>query len=487
MLHYKILARTIGILLFVEAMMMLLCCGVALFYKEQDVYTFAYSFLITTGVSIALRIVGRHSGNSLNRRESFFIVATTWMDFSILGMIPFLWGGYCPTVADAFFETMSGFTSTGSSVITDVERCSHAILFWRSLSQWVGGLGIVFFTLAFLPSGGKGENGIRLFAAESTGLTREKIHPRISTTVKWLFSLYVALTLLCAVCLWGCGMSIFDSINHAMATTSTGGFSTRNLGIRFYNSAAIEYVITVFMFLSGVSFYLLYTTFHRHSLLPLRQSGEFRFYLTSVVVISVVSGVSLIINSGYTVEHAVRSALFNVVSLHTSTGFVSDNFQLWWHPIWFFLFFAMITGACAGSTSGGIKCIRMDTLVKTAINQFQHLLHPQLFRPVRIGSRTITPALEQALLAFVFWYIVSLFGGTILLSVQHISFLDSLSIAVSCLGNVGATDGTIFSPINNLYALPHFGKWVCSFLMLAGRLELFPVLLPLLPAFWKKN
>lgn len=487
MLHYKILARTIGILLFVEAMMLLLCFFVALYYKESDAYTFAFSFLLTSGASIALRIVGRHSGNSLNRRESFFIVATTWIIFSILGMTPFLWGGYCSTVADAFFETMSGFTTTGASVIPDVEHCSHALLFWRSLTHWVGGLGIVFFTLAFLPSGSKSENGVRLFSAEATGLTKEKIHPRISTTVKWLFSLYVLLTLLCAVCLWGCGMGIFDSVNHAMATTATGGFSTRNLGIRFYNSPAIEYVITFFMFISGVSFYLLYTIFHRRSIQPLRQNGEFRFYLMSVLLISAISAVSLVVCSGYSVEHAVRSALFNVVSLHTSTGFVSDNFHLWWHPIWFFMFFAMITGACAGSTSGGIKCIRMDTLIKTATNQFQHLLHPQLFRPVRIGTRTITPPLEHALLAFVFWYLVLLLAGTMLLSIQDVSFLDSLNIAVSCLGNVGATDGSIFSPVNNLYALPQFGKWICSFLMLSGRLELFPILLPLIPAFWRKN
>lgn len=486
-MHYRILARTIGTLLFIEAAMLLACLGMSLYFKEEDSRAFLVALIITVAVSTVLRIVGRHSGNRLNRRESYFIVATTWIVFSLLGMMPFLIGGYCSSVTDAFFETMSGFTTTGTSLMQNLDTMPHAILFWRSLTQWVGGLGIVFFTLAFLPTGNGNENGVRLFSAEVTGITHEKLHPRISTTVKWLFSLYALLTLLCAAALWLCGIGVFDSINHAMTTTATGGFSTHNLSIRYFQSPAVEYVVTGFMFVSGISFYMLYLMFQRHTLRPLRENGEFRFYLTSVLIITIVAAVSLILGSGYDVEHALRSALFNVVSLHSSTGFVSENFALWWQPLWFLLFFAMITGACAGSTSGGIKCIRMLTLMKTSTNQFQHILHPNLVRPVRINGRTITEQIEHALLAFVFWYLVLLFLGTLCLLLMNLDFLSSINLAISCLSNAGFCDGTFVSSMSHLYSLPDAGKWVCSFLMLAGRLEIFPILLPLAPSFWKVN
>lgn len=486
-MHYRILARTIGTLLFIEAAMILACLGMSLYYKECDSHAFLISLIITVAVSTMLRIVGRHSGNRLNRRESYFIVATTWIVFSLIGMLPFLIGGYCSSFTDAFFETMSGFTTTGTSLMHHLDTMPHAILFWRSLTQWVGGLGIVFFTLAFLPTGNGNENGVRLFSAEVTGITHEKLHPRISTTVKWLFSLYALLTLLCAAALWLCGIGVFDSINHAMTTTATGGFSTHDLSIQYFRSPAVEYVISGFMLLSGISFYMLYMMFQRHTIRPLRDNGECRFYLTSVLLITLTAAVSLILYSGYDVEHAVRSALFNVVSLHTSTGFVSENFALWWRPLWFLLFFAMITGGCAGSTSGGVKSIRMLTLMKTSTNQFQHILHPNLVRPVRINGRTITEQIEHALLAFVFWYLVLLFLGTMSLSLMNMDFLDSINLVLSCLSNVGICDGTIVSPMSHLQALPAAGKWICSFLMLAGRLEIFPILLPLAPSFWKGN
>ena len=275
MINFRILYRTIGTLLFIEAVMMFVCFIMAMAYGEDDRIAMGVSFVVVSVIAIAMRIHGRHSGSSLNRRESFLIVATTWIVFSLLGMLPLLLSGYVTSVTDAFFETMSGFTTTGTSLISDIDKWPHSLLFWRTLTQWVGGLGIVFFTLAILPS--SGNNGVRLFSAEVTGPTHERLHPRIRTTVKWLFSLYAILTLLCAVALYFCGVDWFDSINHAMATTATGGFSTHSDGIMFFNSAAVEYVIAAFMLVSGISFYMLYVMFQRRSLRPIKQSCELRF------------------------------------------------------------------------------------------------------------------------------------------------------------------------------------------------------------------
>ncbi len=484
-LNYKILSRTIGSLLFVETGMFLVCLIVAAIYKEADMTAFAFSSLLTFFIGFILKYIGRSSGKTLNRRDAFFVVAVTWIVFSTIGMLPFLMTGVCHNISDAFFETMSGFTTTGSTIINNVETLPHGILFWRSLTHWVGGLGIVIFTMALLPSAG--ESNIRLFSAEATGPTHEKLHPRIRTTVKWLFLLYFLLTLACSVSLWLCGMNVFDSINHAMSTISTGGFSTHNAGIMFYNSAAIEYIEIVFMFLSGINFFLLYLILQKKSLKMLVQDSEFRFYTSCILITAMVAAIVLVLYSGYNVEHALRSALFNIISVQTTTGFVSENIALWWHPVWFFLFFVMIAGGCAGSTSGGIKCIRLLTLGKTATNHFRHMLHPNAYIPIRVNHTIVSEAVEQSLMAFLSMYGVLLVIGTLCFAVMGISFFDSLNIVICCISNVGATDGLSYTPVTNLFTLPDAGKWLCSFLMLAGRLEIFPLLLPLVPAFWKNN
>ncbi len=485
MINFRILYRTIGTLLFIEAVMMFVCFIMAMAYGEDDRIAMGVSFVVVSVIAIAMRIHGRHSGSSLNRRESFLIVATTWIVFSLLGMLPLLLSGYVTSVTDAFFETMSGFTTTGTSLISDIDKWPHSLLFWRTLTQWVGGLGIVFFTLAILPS--SGNNGVRLFSAEVTGPTHERLHPRIRTTVKWLFSLYAILTLLCAVALYFCGVDWFDSINHAMATTATGGFSTHSDGIMFFNSAAVEYVIAAFMLVSGISFYMLYVMFQRRSLRPIKQSGELRFYLISILIISVMTAICLYIFGHYDIERAIRSAVFNVISMQSGTGFNSDNFQFWWRPLWLLLFFVMITGGCAGSTSGGIKTVRMLTLIKVATNQFQHMIHPNLVRPIRINGNILGAPVIRSLLAFVIWYLIIIVIAVLIFTAMGIKFQDAFNIVISCMSNVGAAAGPVYSPMESILEMNDGGKWLCSALMLAGRLEIFPLLLPLAPSFWKKN
>lgn len=486
MLRKKILFRTIGTLLSVEAIMMLICLGISVSYREDDQLAFGLSFLIVVVASVILRFLGRHTGNSLNRRESFFIVAATWIVFSVLGMFPLLLSGYCSSVTDAFFETMSGFTTTGTTIINKVDALPHGLLFWRSLTQFVGGLGIVFFTIAMIPSDGSDSN-VRLFSAEVTGVTHEKLHPRIRTTVGRIFSLYAFMTVACAISLYLVGMDWFDSINHAMTTMATGGFSTHDSGIMYFDSASVECIIMLFMFLSSLSFYLLYAVIQRRSLKMLTHNSEFKFYILCILTVSIIVIAANCIYSGNNILDAIRSALFNVISIQSSTGYVSNDISVWWHPLWYLIFFVMITGGCSGSTSGGIKCVRSLTLIKTAINQYRHILHPNVVRPVRINGRGISEALERNLLAFVFWFLALTFMGAAALSILGYDYTDSINVVICNISNTGAFDTPSCSPQACMQSLPPIGKWICAFLMLAGRLELFPLLLPLAPSFWKNE
>lgn len=485
MLRGKILFRTIGTLLYVEAIMMLICLVISIAYEEKDRLAFSLSLLIVLATSFLLRFFGRKTGNSLNRKETFFIVAVTWIIFSLLGMFPLLIGGYCHNITDAFFETMSGFTTTGTSILPMIDNLPHGILFWRSLTQFVGGLGIVFFTIAMVPSDG-GSN-VRLFSAEVTGLSHEKLHPRIRTTVARIFTLYAVLTLVCAGALTLVGMDWFDSINHAMTTMATGGFSTHNLGIMYFDSAAVECVIMLFMFIASVSFYILYAMLQKQSINILTHNSEFKFFIFCILCIGTLTSVALFITSDHNIPDALRSAFFNIISIQSSTGFTSEQINLWWHPLWYLIFFAVITGGCSGSTSGGIKCARSLTLIKTAFNQFRHILHPNIVHPVRINGRAISEALERSLLAFVFWYIALTFIATTLFAIMGYDFLDSLNVVICNISNTGAFDSPACSPADCTIQMPPLGKWICAFLMLAGRLELFPLLLPLAPSFWRNE
>lgn len=484
-LNLKILARAIGSLLFVETGMLLLCMCVSLIYREQDFKAFILSAAITFLLGFALRYAGRKSSLVLARRDAYIIVAFTWIIFSAFGMLPFLLTGSCSNISDAFFETVSGFTTTGSTIICHVESLSHGILFWRSLTHWTGGLGIVIFTMSIMPAAG--EAGIRLFSAEATGPTHEKLHPRIRTTVNWLFLLYFFITLICGIALWLCGMDVFDSVNHALATTSTGGFSTHSESILYYHSSAIEYVETFFMFISGINFLLLFLVFQRRSIKALTGNTECRFYFVTVFIASLAACLALIFKDGHTVSDSIRLALFNVVSIQTTTGFTSDSLQTWWAPIQQVLLIVMIIGGCAGSTAGGAKCVRTITLLKAAMNHFRQMLHPNAFMPVRVNGFTVSEQTERALLGFIFWYAVLTGAATLFFSALSLSFPQAINLTICCLSNIGVSNALSCSPDIPLSDLPAIGKWVCSFLMLAGRLEFYPLLLIFTRSFWVKN
>ena len=374
MVNFRIVSKIIGQLLFLESAFMLCSLGVALYYNEDDIMAFLISMIATVGSGLVFRYAGRNSANNMSRRDAYLVVTATWIIFSIFGMLPYIVGGYITNLADAYFETMSGFTTTGATILDSVEILPHGILFWRSLTQWIGGLGIVFFTIAILPSMVGGS--VKVFAAEATGPIRSKMHPRLSTSAKWIWSIYLTLTIGCIMAYMAAGMGVFDSFTYSMSTTATGGFSTHDDSTEFFRSPAIEYISILFQFLSGINFTLLYMILFKGRVRALLTNSEFRLFTTIVFSATAWIMYLLITRLGYDVEHAFRSALFQVVSFITTTGLFNDDAGAWPHITWVILGACMFLGSCAGSTSGGFKCIRGVMVLKILRNEFRRILHP---------------------------------------------------------------------------------------------------------------
>ena len=465
MINSKMIFRILGFLLLIETAMLLCCGAVSLFYKENDLQSFLISSAVTACIGVLLLAVGKDAVKSLNRRDGYVIVSAAWVTFSLFGMLPYYIGGYIPNVTDAFFETMSGFSST------------------RAMTQWIGGLGIVFFTIAVLPIFGVG--GIQVFAAEASGPTHDKVHPRIGITAKWIWGIYAGMTGTLIILLIGGGMSIFDSICHAFATTSTGGFSTKQASIEYYHSPYIDYVISIFMFLSGINFTLLLLMFNG-KIKKFLHDAELKFYFICVSFFTLFIAIWLHQTSSMGVEEAFRKSLFQVISLQTSTGFVTADYMLWPSILWGCLVIVMIIGACAGSTTGGIKCIRMVILFQVVKNEFKHILHPNAILPVRVNKQVISPSIQSTVLAFTFLYVVIVIISVLVMMGLGVGFLESIGTVISSIGNMGPGLGTC-GPAFSWSTLPDAAKWLLSFLMLLGRLELFTVLLLFTSDFWKKN
>ena len=464
---------------------MLWCLVMAMAHREDDVMAFVMSAFITFGSAFLFLFWGRHSDNSLSRRDAYVVVTATWLVFTVFGMLPFLIHGSVTNLSEAFFETMSGFTTTGVTVIDDVERLPHGILFWRSLMQWIGGLGIVFFTIALLPSlvGGS----VKVFAAEATGPIRSKMHPRLSTTAKWIWSIYLLLTITCGLSFWAAGMEWFDALNYGMTTTATGGFSTHNGSTVFFNSPTLEYLSILFQFLAGINFTLLYMSIFRLRLGAVVRNSEFRVYVSIIAVATLFIMYMLVTRLHYSYEPAFRSALFQVVSFMTTTGLSNDNAGMWPHITWFVLGGLMFTGACAGSTTGGFKCIRGLMLYKVVRNEIRHILHPNAVLPVKLNGQSVPQSRLVSLLAMLLLYLVMLLVVTVMMMVSGVDITNSVTIALSLASNAGVGLDTNVGPVMSWADLSDLMKWVCAFLMLVGRLEIMAVLVLFTRAFWKEN
>lgn len=478
------ITRIMGLLFLIEAGLLLLCALVANYYQEYDCQAFLLSAAVTAGVGIGASLWGRGAETRMNRRDGYVVVTLSWVFFTLFGMLPYLISGCIPDVTNAFFETMSGFTTTGATILDNIEKMPHGILFWRSMTHWIGGLGIIFFTIAVLPF--FGVSGLQLFAAEATGPTHDKVHPRIGVTAKWIWSIYLGLTIVETMMLCAGGMSVFDSINHSLSTTATGGYSTRQNSIAAYASPYIEYVITLFMFLSGINFTLLYLLFLKGNVKRMLHDTELHWYLGTVVCFTAICTTVLFFQTPAGIEESFRKAIFQVVSIQTTTGFASADYMTWPPVLWTLICIVMLFGACAGSTSGGIKCIRFAIMSRVTRNEFKRIIHPNAVLPVRINGQVLSPTTRSTVLAFMFLYTCIVLIGWLIVITIGVGFEEALSIVISSLGNVGPGLGKC-GPIYSWNGLPDAAKWFCSLLMLIGRLELFTVLLLFMPSFWRKH
>ncbi len=485
MVNFRIISKIIGSLLFIEAFFMAWCAVMSFYFNEDDQLAFLMSLLVTFGSGFLFLFLGRNAENSLSRRDAYLLVTAVWAIFSFFGIFPFLFHGSLTSLTDAFFESMSGFTTTGASIFDDVECLPHGILFWRSLMQWIGGLGILFFTIAILPSlvGGS----VKVFAAEATGPIKAKMHPRLSTTAKWIWSIYLVLTLGCGLSFWFAGMDWYEALNYSMTTTATGGFAIHNESTEYFHSASIDYISITFQFLSGINFTLLYICIFKGKISALLRNSELKLYLSVVVGATLWIMYLLFTRMDYDIEKSFRCALFQVVSFMTTTGMFNEDAGTWPHITWVILGVVMYLGACAGSTSGGFKCIRGVMLLKVIRNNFRQILHPNAVLPVKINGISIPQSKLVALFAFfTLTMLMTLVTATIMI-VAGIDNTNAITIALSCVSNVGPTLGTQIGPVMSWAMLPDYIKWILCPLMLMGRLEIMTVLVLFTRSFWKEN
>jgi trk system potassium uptake protein TrkH len=484
--NFKLILKIQGSLMLVESIFLISAYLVSIYYRESVGLDFLYS----SGISLILGsfglIVGWNASPTIGKREGSVIVTLTWLLFSAVGMLPFLFSGSIQSVPDAFFETMSGFTTTGASILNNIEELPYSILYWRSMTHWIGGLGIIVISMALLPI--FGFSGMQIFSAEATGPTKDKIHPKISETAKRLLTIYIILTLSETILLKIAGMNFFDAICHSFGTIATGGFSTKQASIGHYDSPFIEYIIIFFMIFSGVNF-ALYYFIAKLKVFKVLKNEELRTYLLIII------GFSLFLTlsqfdfskefSWISLEEFVRNGLFVATSTMSTTGFVIVDYNHWTPFTWYLIIILMLIGSSAGSTAGGMKVIRVLLIFKYSYYEFKRFIHPNAVFPVRYNQHVLGDEVIARILAFALLYFIIIFSGATFLSVMGLGYIESFSGMITCLSDVGPGLGNI-GPAYNFSHIPDASKWFLSIVMLIGRLEIFTVLLIFTPVFWKK-
>ncbi len=480
-MNYKIVIRVLGFLLLFLSASMLLPIPFSLYYGDSDYI----ALLISAGISFlfgSIAFIGFQEKRDMRPKEGFAIVTFGWIVLSAFGSLPFLLSGTIPSVTDAFFETMSGFSTTGSTILTDIEILPHGILFWRSLTHWIGGMGIIVLSIAILPFLGVG--GMQLFKAEVPGPIADKLKPRVTETAKILWGVYLIFTIAETILLMLGGMTLFDALTHTFGTMATGGFSTKNGSVGSFNSAYIDYVIIVFMIIAGTNFSLHYSLF-RGKFKAFHKNQEFRFFIFLIIAGTFVIGIDTYMNDYSTIAEAVRKTLFQVVAIITTTGYGTADYEQWAVSSQVILFMLMFIGGCAGSTGGGMKVMRVFVLFKFIYSEIVRLLHPQAVVRVRIGSYSIDRKVMTNIAGFFVAVTLLSAFGTLALTFMGIDLVTSLGCVAASINNIGPGLNLV-GPTDNYAFLPDAAKWLLAFLMIIGRLEVFTVIILFSPSYWHK-
>jgi trk system potassium uptake protein TrkH len=495
-LNYKIIFHFFGLLCLFNGGFMLLSTIISLIYKDGVTLELLSAGLLILVLGGALMFFTKEHKKELNKRDGYIVVAFGWIVMALSGTLPYVITGAIPDFTNAFFETMSGYTTTGASILNDIEAIPKGVLFWRSMTHWIGGMGIIVLAIAILPLLGIG--GMQLFAAEAPGPNADKLHPRITDTAKRLWLIYFGYTAAETILLQVAGMSFFDAINHSLCTLSTGGFSTKNASIAYWNAQpVIQYIIIVFMFLAGTNFVLSYFAF-KGKIQKAIFDEEFKLYFKFIALFTLIAAFIIYFRADFSIssidhpmvfgkaEASFRHALFQVIAIITTTGFVTADYTLWTPFLVVFFFGLMFLGGSAGSTSGGVKVVRHMIMIKNSFLEFKRALHPNAILPVRYNKKAVSGDIVFNILGFFVLYMLAFIVGALVFSMMQIDFESAVGLSASSLGNVGPALGN-FGPVNNYAELPALGKWWASFLMLIGRLELFTVLILLTPFFWRNR
>jgi len=496
-LNYKIIFHFFGLLLLFNGGFMLLAALLSFCYQDGATFNLFLAGISVLVFGILSMLCTKNHTKEMNKREGYLVVAFGWIVMTLSGTLPYLFTGAIPDFTNAIFETISGYTTTGSTILNDIESLPKGVLFWRSLTHWIGGMGIIVLAIAILPLLGIG--GMQLFAAEAPGPSADKLHPRITDTAKRLWLIYFGYTAAETLFLSLAGMSFFDALNHSMSTLSTGGFSTKNASMAHWNdSPIIQYIIILFMFLAGTNFVLSYFAF-KGNVSKVVRDEEFKLYFRFIVIFTLIVGGIIYFNSfleGTSAfdhpmvlgigEGSFRHALFQVVAIVTTTGFVTADYTLWAPFLLVFFFGLMFLGGSAGSTSGGVKLVRHLILLKNGFLEFKRSLHPSAVLPVRYNSKSVSGEIVFNVLGFFILYMLSFIVGSLGFALLGLDFQSAIGVAASSLGNVGPALGE-FGPSHNFFEMPAAGKWWAAFLMLIGRLELFTVLILFTPFFWRNR
>lgn len=487
MINFGIIINVLGALLLMLGVFMLTPIAFSLYYQSMDMMAILSASLTTMVIGFICWFSSRHASKKISKREGFLIVAVGWLFISSFSAIPYLFSGVFPTLTDAVFESVSGLTTTGASVLNDIEAVPKGILFWRSLTQWIGGMGIIVLTVAIFPLLGIG--GVELFVAEAPGPTSDKIHPKIKDTAKSLWFIYIGLTTILTILLLLEGMSFYDAINHALTTMATGGFSTKNASIAFFDQPIIQYTITLFMFIAGINYTIIFYGLNG-KFKKVWKSDEFKTYL--LLVLGLLMFVTIIVSqvTDYSLEYAFRSSAFQIISIITTTGFVSEDYTSWTPMLTLLFFILLFVGACAGSTSGGIKIIRHLVFFKNSFLELKRLLHPKAIIRTKIDQQIVAPRILTHILVFLLFYMMIFVTGSMImigiLSEFDQPLITAIGAVATSLGNVGPSIGQL-GPVDNFALVPDAGKWFLVLLMLLGRLELFTILILCSPYFWRNN